>query len=280
MWSEHRFLSFDKTPIFYSRLRPASKAKATVMVVHGMGEHGGRYRLAAEYLAERGYQVLVPDLRGFGKSGGRRAFIRNFSDYHRDLEALHRFAISEEKEVPVFLLAHSLGGLIASSYLAFTQPLPLAGLILSSPCFGIALKVPGWKRSLAVLGAFIAPSLTLPAGLNPDYLTHDTEIVRHYKSDRLVYRRVSARLYYEMSRLMKQGGEIAARVDCPLLVLQAGRDLIVSKKQVLSFYEKLHCQPRELEVYPGFYHEVLNEIGRTAVLQRICEWIQKIVFLK
>src|SRR3989338_131359 len=280
MWVEHRFLSFDATPIFYRRLKPALRAKATVLIVHGMGEHGGRYRAAAERLGGMGYQVFIPDLRGFGKSGGKRACLRAFSDYHKDLGALHRFAASEEKETPVFLLGHSLGGLVAASYAALTQHPVLAGLVLSSPCFGIALPVPVWRHVLSIAASYVLPNFTQPTGLNPDYLTHDREIVERYKQDRLVFRGVSARLYHEMTRTMAFRGQIAGQIYCPTLMLQSGEDFIVSKNDSVAFYESLRCPSKAIEIYSGFYHELLNETNRSAVLTRIGSWIQENLILK
>ncbi len=274
-WSEHRFLSFDKTAIFYQRLTPSSKPSATFILVHGLSEHGGRYCFVAETLAQWGVQVFVPDLRGFGRSGGRRACVRAFSDYHEDLLALHRVALCEQKNTPIFLLGHSLGGLIASSYAAFVPHPGLAGLVLSSPCFGIRVKVPFWRRGLGILASCLFPNFTQATGLNPKYLTHDRAIVERYLQDPLVYRGISARLYHEIKRLCRKAGEIAVRIDCPVLLVQAGDDLIVSKKDALSFYERLGDQPKEIEIFDGFYHEVLNEIDRALVLDRIGTWLRR-----
>lgn len=274
-WTERRFLSFDKTPIFYRRLKPASEVKATILVVHGMGEHGGRYQAMAEFLAERGFQLLIPDLRGFGKSGGKRACLRSFSQYFEDLAALHRLITEEEKGTPVFLLGHSLGGLIASAYAAFFEHPPMKGLILSSPCFGIAIQVPLGKHLLGILNSFIMPDLAQNSGLNPKHLTHDKEIVERYINDPLVCRVVSARLYHEMIRMLGRKEEIAARLRCPLLILQAGMDIIVSKQATLLFYEKLKITPKAIEIYENSYHEVLNETNRMAVWERLGQWAEQ-----
>src|SRR3989338_6676335 len=132
MWSEHRFITFDETPVFYRRFTPGAGSKAILFIVHGMGEHGGRYRRLAEYLAGLGIASVIPDLRGFGQSGGGRGYVRRVSDYHRGLSAPPSVVSRKEKDKPVFFLGHSFGGLVASSYLAF-HPAQTAGLALSSP---------------------------------------------------------------------------------------------------------------------------------------------------
>lgn len=274
-WTEHRFLSFDATPIFYLRLKPASEPKAVVILVHGLGEHAGRYRLTAEYFSGVGCDVWAADLRGFGKSGGRRASIRAFTDYHEDLLALHRLASSETKGSPVFLLGHSLGGLIASSYIAFAQHPPLSGLVLSSPFFGTGFRVPFWRHFLAVLLSYMVPDFTQDSGLNPDVMTHDKQVVEAYKNDPLVCRRISLRLYREMMSMIREKERIAGGLDSSVLIVQSGRDLIVSKDAVLSFYGGLKSSSKELKVYKGFYHEVLNELDRAAVLTDIGAWVEK-----
>lgn len=144
--TEHRFISFDKTPLYYRRYSTGTPARGVVIVVHGIGEHGGRYEALASYLSGLGIESFLPDLRGFGKSGSRRACIRRFSDFHRDLFALHAL-IKRTSGLPVFMLGHSLGGLVVSSYAAFSEHPALEGVILSSPSFGLSLRVPAWRHA-------------------------------------------------------------------------------------------------------------------------------------
>ena len=270
----HQFISFDETPIYYQHVRNAESPKAIAIIIHGMGEHGARYRSFAEYLAGLGLESYIPDLRGFGKSGGKRAYINSFSDLHKDLEALHAFVARTHKEVPIVIIGHSFGGLVASSYLAFCrQPRAVQGLALSSPIFGIAVPVPFWRHCVGVLMSYIFPSYSEATKVDPGLLTHDREISERYAKDDLIFHRISARLYRELRLMLKKRDLIAQRLNLPVLVLQAGEDFVVSKDATVNFYDQLKTSDKELEVYKDFYHEILNETGRDQVYSRIGLWI-------
>ena len=108
-WTEHQLISFDETPLFYRSFQGQTPSKGIVIIIHGMGEHGGRYHLLAEYLVELGFTCVVPDLRGFGRSGGERAYVNRFADFHEDLKALHAFIARNHKDAPIFLSAVQSG---------------------------------------------------------------------------------------------------------------------------------------------------------------------------
>lgn len=272
----HQFISFDETPIFYRRVKvDFEKPKAIAMIIHGLGEHGGRYQAFAEYLSGLGIESVLPDLRGFGKSGGKRGCVSKFSDFHRDLEGLHQFIVRNNKETALFLIGHSFGGLLASSYLAFSCPSKMRGLVLSSPLFGIAVPIPFWKKC-AVLGlSTLCPDYSEPTHVNPALLTHDQILLKLYASDDLIYQKVSARLYHELRAMIQKKDQIAKNLTLPVLLLQAGDDFIVSKDQSIQFYNQLRAADKDLEIYEDFYHEILNETRRDIVYARIGHWLLK-----
>ena len=268
-----RFISFDETPIFYHYLKLAAEPRAVVLMVHGLGEHGGRYLPLAEHLSKFGIESVVMDLRGFGRSGGKKACVKHFSDYYKDLEALHLWIARTRKNTPLFILGHSFGGLIVSSYAASYGSAPVTGLILSSPLFGIAIPVPLWRNWLAIILSYCLPNLTQATMVNPELLTHDREILKQYDRDAHIFHKISARLYREMIKTIKQNSVIANALELPTLLLQAGEDYIVSKSESLKFYDQLQSPDKELKVYEGFYHEILNEIKRGEVYSQIQNWI-------
>jgi lysophospholipase len=295
-WTEHRFVAFDGTPIFYRRSKTIEKPKAAVLLVHGMGEHGGRYRHVAEYLVTMGFECFVPDLRGFGRSGGNRGSVRAFSDFTKDLAALHNIAERETKSVPLFLLGHSFGGLIASSYAAGSPQSSgevrpqsfvdksrqssvadsrqrLAGLILTSPIFGIKIPVPVWRHALGLMASYLAPNYSQPTHVDPRTLTHDAAILKEYSQDALIHHRISARLYRELIRAIANKQEMAASIHSPVLLLQSGQDVVVDAAAAREFFATLRVADKEIETYDEFYHEILNETGRARVLSRIGLWI-------
>ncbi len=271
-WTNHRFVAFDGTPLFYRRATTVEKPRAAVLIVHGMGEHGGRYRHVAEYLVAMGFECFVPDLRGFGKSGGTRGSIRAFSDLTKDLSALHAIADGETKGVPVFLLGHSFGGLVASAYAAQTGQ-KIAGVILSSPIFGIKVPVQAWRHILGLIASYLAPDYVQPTRVEAKMLTHDAVILREYSRDALIDHRISARLYRELLRAIAKKMEIAASLRSPVLLLLSGEDVVVDAAAAREFFKAIRVADKELETYDDFYHEILNETGRDRVLSRIGTWI-------
>ena len=273
--TEHRLIAFDQTPLFYRKVVPVLPTKALVFLVHGMGEYGGRYTEFAEYLASCGIECWLPDLRGFGNSGGKRGCVRHLSDYENDLEALGTLAERTHRGLPLFLMGHSFGGLLASRLLEETRVLRPKGLILSSPLFGIAIAVPFWQKILAALASFLAPNFTQNNRVQVDLLTHDHAKRLSHARDKLIHFEVSARLYTQMQKGMSQGLEMAERIHCPALVLQAGDDKIVSREKTTLFYERLGSLDKEFQVYQDFYHEVLNESERAKVYARIQQWLLK-----
>lgn len=273
MWSEHRFISTDETAIFYRRFNTEEPVKAVIIMVHGMGEHGGRYRRLGEYLAGLEIASVIPDLRGFGHSGGKRACVRQFSDFHNDLDNLVAFVSRTHKGTPLFLMGHSFGGLVASSYLAFCNPPKISGLILSSPIFGIALPVSVWRRLAAAVFSYLFPDFSQPSNVKPAMLTHDHALIREYENDPLIYHRVSARLYRELLTMMRRKAAIARRISNPVLLLQSGQDAVVSKAEALSFYDLLATNDKEAEIYESAYHEIFNELDREKAFARVGQWI-------
>ena len=273
LWSEHRFVSHDETPIFFRALTPSSATKTAMIVVHGMGEHGGRYTAFAEHLASAGIASYLPDLRGFGQSGGKRGCLRKFSDYFSDLAVVYRLAKEKAGVSGLFFMGHSYGGLVVSSFLAERPEIEARGLVLSSPNFGISLKIPRWRHFLACAGSCLFSDLTQNNRVDPAFLTHDAEIKKKYGSDRLIHHQISARLYSELVRMIRCADTTASRIHIPALVLQAGDDRVVSREATVRFFEKLRSQNKELEIYEGLYHELLNETTREAIFLKISQWV-------
>ncbi len=274
MPTEHRFVSTGGTPIFHRRYAPVVP-QATAIIIHGMGEHGGRYAHVAEHLASHGFEALVPDLRGFGLSGGKRACIRRFEEFHEDLDALVSLVQARTPGRRVFLLGHSFGGLIVSSYAAFRRPSAPAGVVLSSPIFGLGIRVPAWRNALALTLARFFPDYSEPNRVRPESLTHDAEILKAYADDKLKYHRISARLYAELTRNVAKADSIAASLRCPTLVLQAEKDVVVRPDRTRRFFERLAAADREYVEYPGLYHEILNETSRETIFSKISSWMNE-----
>ncbi len=273
--SEHRFISFDRTPIFYRTVSPGQKSLATVVVIHGMGEHGGRYVNFATYLASEGYHVVMPDLRGFGLSGGARGCVGSFEEYYRDLDAIVSVARQEFAHPKIFLMGHSFGGLVSFHYTVSRPETPFSGLVLSSPNFGISIKVPIWRHRLALMLAAIMPNLTQANRVNANYLSHDKKSVLKYRTDLLVHSKISAGLYRHLTRHMQSSIAAAKKLRVPSLFMQAGDEHIVSQPATERVFEAVLAEDKVLETYEGYYHEILNEQNSGIVYERVLSWLDQ-----
>ena len=273
MWSEHRFISFDKTPIFFRRLSVKNPSKGLVVIVHGMGEHSGRYREFAEFLGENGYCCYLPDLRGFGQSGGKRGCVKRFTDYFFDLDGVRRLMHTWESHNRAFYFGHSYGGLITTHYLLERPALQARGLILSSPNFGISVEVPFWRTALARVAAYLAPDMTQSNRVDRTKLTHDVEHLRKHAADRLIHDRISAGLYVQLLAGIEAVDKAAPQIKVPALVLQAGEDYIVDTRATQRVFNALGSPDKKFKEFEGMYHEILNETSRQAVYQLITAWL-------
>ncbi len=274
MGTEHRFIAFDETPIFYRRTLTDGPPRAIVLIVHGMGEHSGRYEHVTQSLKEAGLASYAFDLRGFGQSGGGRGSVRKARDFHEDIRGLHSLAMKNHPGVPIFFLGHSFGGLLSASYLTlFHERLPACGLILSSPIFGIAVPIPWWQKLLAAGCTYLSPNFVMQSRVDPAKLTHDSGFLEKYTQDPLIHHGVSARLYHELLALIRQKDAIAAQLELPTLLLQAELDFIVSKEASVDFFNKIRYSDKELKVCMGFYHEILNEMLRNDVITHLIQWV-------
>jgi lysophospholipase len=250
-----------------------AEPRAILLIAHGLGEHGGSYaRFAKELAPSMGIEVVSFDFRGSGRSGGRRGFVRTYDELTTDLVAAIDWATRECAGLPRFLLGHSNGGLVAIRSVQ-NRDLPISGLILSNPSIRLAIKVPGWKLAVAEVLRRVAPRVTLPSGLNNDYLTRDPEAIAAIAQDALRHDRVSAPLYFGMSNAGPEALSRAGEIKLPTLMLIGEADPIIDPSAGRLFFEKLGSTDKTLRTYPEMRHEPLNELGREAVVSDIERWL-------
>ncbi len=248
--------------------------RGRVLLVHGYGEHAGRYETFAAWLAQQGWAVWACDLRGHGRSPGPRGHIRSFQDYVRDVAALQAAGDSLAPQGPCVLLGHSLGGLIALRYVQVRKP-TLQGLVLSAPFLGLAFPVPSWKRWTAPWLSRLWPSFTSPNGINPDFLSRDPAITQAYAHDPWVHRVVTARWFAETLQAQREAMAHAGEVNLPLFLLLGQDDRIADGKKSQELFASVRSQDKELKIYPGFRHEPLNEVGKEQAWQDVAAWLGK-----
>lgn len=247
-------------------------------MLHGYAEHLGRYDEVVDLLLGGGFDCDLLDLRGHGRSGGTRGYVPRFEAYRDDLDrflAESPWAKPPATGIPLprLVLGHSLGGLITLSYVLH-RPGVFAALAVTSPFLAPALDVPAYKRLLGEVAARITPHLSLPGEIPPAMLTHDTERVRLYQEDPLVFDTVNPRWFLEALEAQAELDRRAPEIRLPSLFLLAGDDHIADSEHSREIFERLGSTDKELHVYPGLYHEVLNEVGRQQVFGDLLSWLE------
>jgi alpha-beta hydrolase superfamily lysophospholipase len=276
MRNEESTIEANGHTLFTRRWLPDRAAKAVVVVLHGFAEHSGRYEYVGRWLAERGYAVEALDLRGHGKSSGRRAFVRSFDEYFDDLLALLRDVERRHAGTPIFMLGHSMGGSIVAQYVIREQP-DWDGVVLSGPALRGRRNVPrplGWLFRL--IGRFV-PRLRL-AKLAAGDVSRDPDVVARYDSDPLVYRRgIPAGTLLAM---VTSGAETNAgleRFALPLLIVHGSEDALTDPDGSRALYKRASTGDKQLNIYPGLFHEVMNEPEKDRVLHDILTWLDALV---
>ncbi|NUN14165.1 MAG: lysophospholipase [Myxococcales bacterium] len=266
--------SSDNTRIYVERINAEGPPKASVVVTPGFGEHIGRYHHVLKALSAAGYRVWGYDPRGHGQSGGRRSFIRSFSEYFDDLSAVLKLTkgASGKNSIPVVLLGHSQGGLIVGSY-CMTQGNELAAAVLSAPAMRFAVEASGIKKLVGKAMSSVWPTLALPANIPAADLSHDPAVVARYESDPLVNKNVTARWYTEALAAQQKLLKGAQRVYVPILVLQGESDRVTDPVAARQLFERLGSEDKQFVGYKGLYHEILNEIERETVISDIIAWL-------
>ena len=244
---------------------PATDARATVLLIHGISEHSGRYEHVGRFLAERGFEVVAIDLRGFGQSGGRRACVDSFEDYFDDVE--DQLAEVRALGVPVVLLGHSMGGLIALSYALTSRPGPDL-LALSAPALGANIPAP--LRALTPMLARVAPRLPVPSPITGEMLSTDAAVGEDYLADPLVVRVATPGLGRALLRQMKWTNENLARLAIPTYVMHGADDQLVPARSTRPLAD---LAPVTRRTYPALRHELFNEPAQLTILQELADWL-------
>ena len=252
---------------------PREPARGTIVLVHGLGEHVGRYGHVAEFLNGRGWRVVGYDHRGHGRSDGARGRLAHVDDLLVDLARAIDAVRADHPAGPLLLLGHSLGGLVAARFVAgalapaAAWSRPVDALVLSSPVLDTGMGA--WQKAmLAVLGP-LTPNLAVANGLKPEWISRDPAVVAAYKADPLVHDRIAPRLV----RFIVDSGEfvrrVASRWTIPTLLFYAGADRCVLPSGSAAFAEAAPKQVVTARVFPTLFHEILNEPEQAEVLSAV-----------
>lgn len=252
--------------------------RAVVLLVHGLGEHAGRYDHVASLLRSWNFEVHAYDQRGHGHSGGKPGTLPEPDALLHDLADVVDDVCARRPHIPLVLLGHSLGGLVCSRFVSL-ELRPVDALVLSSPALSASLSAVE-KLMLAVLPRFM-PDITVGNGLNVEFLSHDDRVIQAYRADRVVHNRLSPRL----GKFIADAGPavLAAAVNwsVPTLVLYAGDDRLVNPQGSRRFVEaasKSRNVARGLVTgicFEGLYHEIFNELQPMPVFMELKTWLDK-----
>jgi lysophospholipase len=257
--------------IFWRSWTPEDGARGAIVLVHGAGEHSGRYGHVVARLVDEGYAVHASDHRGHGRSDGPRAFIADINDVVADLNSLVDRAVAAQPGAPVFMLGHSMGGLIGLRY-ALVHQERLNGLILSAALAAIE-AVP---KPLELIGralSVIAPRTPLIA-IDASLVSRDPAVVAAYRSDPLVHHgKLPARTTAQLADAVASFPATVGSITVPTLILYGAADGLCPPAGSVMLAERIGSEDKSVRAYDGLFHEILNEPEREAVLDDIATWL-------
>jgi alpha-beta hydrolase superfamily lysophospholipase len=260
----------DGTLLFFNESPPLNNVKGCVLLTHGMGEHSARYAHVAAYFLEHGYRFCAYDLRGHGRSRGRRGHINSYEELLGDL---HRVATHCRREgEPLFLYGHSLGAQITLNYLIHRNP-EIHGAIITAPWLRLVYRPHPGKVLLAKLLAGVWPGFTQDGPNDNTLLSRDIAFLDSLPGAEMLHHKISARMYLELMRGACDANEMAPGSGARLLLIHGGSDPVTSREATESFFRRSVSGDKTLRIYPGMLHEPHNEIGREAVFSEMVEWM-------
>lgn len=272
--TEDTFRAFDGETLHHQAWLPDTPPKAVIVLVHGLGEHAGRYQHVAEALVDAGYAVRAYDHRGHGRSTGKRAFVKHYDELLRDLHQFRRAVEGEHPGTPLVLLGHSMGGNIVMGYALGNQD-GIAALVLSGPALQVGDDFS--PLQLKVFGAIakVAPGLR-PQGLSADAISRDPAVVEAYLADPLVYTgKISAGLGAALIGAMQSFPDRYHELRLPILVLHGTDDQLADVAGSRELAAKAVDADLTAKYYDGLYHEVFNEPERDQVLADLVAWLDR-----
>ena len=263
---EGLFWTRDGERLFY-RFQAGFPDSPLLLLLHGHGEHSGRYLKFFNRLADLHFSMAVFDQRGCGRSSGTPVYVSRLEDYLDDVSSFLDFLKHRHPGFSsLYLFGHSLGGLVATAW-ADRRGEGISKLILSSPLFGLPMKRL-MKWFVELLNRWV-PQGVIHNPVRPFYLTHDPEEMRLYQQDSLIQRRITVRLVHEMLRYISFFEQKSVSFLFPVYILMAAEDFVVDPEATRRFFERLQAPHKVLKSFPGFFHEIFDEKGQDEVFKEL-----------
>ncbi len=259
-------LADDGTPLHVRCHQPLRPADRTLLLAHGASEHGGRYTHVARFLTEKGWNVVLPDHRGHGRSGGTPMYVPDFDEYARDLETVRESLGLVPSCTAV--AGHSMGGLVAIRHQQCYHGRNVALAILS-PLLGIRVAIPSWKLALGHAVRWVHPLYAFESDIKIEETTRGEAAIERRKNDPLMHHHVTAGWFFAVREAMLRAWKDAEKIDLPVLAMQAAEEFVVDPDVVEPWLETVASQDRTFRLFEGMYHELHNEP----------EWVENVTYL-
>jgi alpha-beta hydrolase superfamily lysophospholipase len=263
--------AFDGLNLYFQGWQTDNELKGVISLVHGLGEHSGRYATWAGLLNQAGYTILSYDLRGHGKSGGQRGHISSFDDFLADTDLLVNEAKQRYPTSPKFLYGHSLGAIIVTNYVLRKKP-NFNGVIISGLGNKTSLREQKVKVIIAKLLGSLIPTMSMPTGLIPETISRDPLIVEKYIQDPLVHSTATVGFAKSSMAAIDFADQHAGEWKLPVLFMHGELDVLGYADGSREFAGKVKSDCT-LKIWPGMYHEVHNEPEKDQVADCLCEWL-------
>lgn len=266
------FVGDGNLALFQQCWLPEGEPRAVLAVVHGIGEHSGRYHNLVDYFVPKGIAVYGFDHRGHGRSPGKRGHINDFGEFRADVAAFLKHVAQQQPNRPTILLGHSMGGLIVLNY-ALHHPDGYNGVIASAPHLGQPGISPVIIKISQLLSRFV-PAFSINVGLDATGISRDSAAVEAYQADSLVHGLASARMGTELADAVDWTQAHAAEFKVPLLLIHGDADRLTDPQASERFFNNVKLADKKLVIYEGGFHESHNDTHRAQVMADFEQWIE------
>lgn len=273
MSAEGHFRTRDGEQLF-TRCWRASESRGSVALIHGYGEHSGRYDHVAAAFNALDLDVYTYDQRGHGRSPGKRGHMASYRQLVLDLQEFLQHLAPKIGEAPTFFFAHSMGGLVLVNYLADYRP-PVRGIVFSSPFLCLGEEVSPMLVRISRVLEVVAPWAPV-ARVNPEYVSRDAAVVQTYIADPFVFHgKINAKTGAQINAAVERAQQNLDRINAPAYILHGTADRLAPPASSTLLHEGIGSSDRTLRLYDGGYHELFNDQDRQQVLDEIGEWLRQ-----
>jgi alpha-beta hydrolase superfamily lysophospholipase len=269
---EGTFIGVSGTELFYRKYQPNTTPKAVVIAVHGLGDHSGGLHSLLQRLCDNGYFTYAFDLRGHGNSSGTRGFIRTWDEYRGDLHEFRKLVESQTPDLPVFIIGHSLGGVISLDY-TLHDGTGLAGLVTLAPA--ISYEVTFSEKLFVSLLSFLKPDYTLKKASNPDLLTKDEEVLARIQADPLRHQMVTPGLGRGLMQTVPRIMSEAHSIKLPFLLMFGLDDEITPPQKLRLFFDSLGSTNKLKLEYEATKHRPFDDLCREEFFTDLLSWLDQ-----